>query len=150
MAFYNLEEILRLVIAWEEELYSFYDMMEEYLKDERSRQTADLLQKKQVKAIEMLRSINLKEYAHAEYVKNIPDYLSEDVMPHFEIAADSSPREVMETILSYEEKLEVFYTHLRDVLTFAKSRDLFDMLIQFKMGQIKEIKACIDSCDLAI
>ncbi len=149
MAFKTVAEILKLVQQWEERLNSFYDIMEEYLKDGRSRETAVLLQKEQTKAIKMLKDINFKEYGRAEYVQNVPDYGSEEVIPHFEISADSSPKEVFETILEYEEKLEKFYTHLRDIVTFEKSRDLLDMLVQFKMGQIKKIKACMDSLDLA-
>ncbi len=150
MSFYRIDEILKLVIGWEQRLNSFYEMMEEYLKDKRSRQIVLLLQQQQVKTLEVLKGINVKEYDHTEYVKNIPDYHSEEIMPHFEISADSSPVEVFETILSYEEKLEKFYTHIRDVLTFTKSKELLDMLIQFKMGQIKQIKAYMDSCDLVM
>ena len=147
MAFKNVAEILKLVQQWEERLNSFYDIMEEYLKDGRSRETAVLLQQEQAKAIKMLKEINLKEHGRAEYVQNVPDYDSEEIIPHFEISADSSPKEVFETILEYEEKLEKFYTHLRDIVTFEKSRDLLDMLVQFKMGQIKKIEAFMDSYD---
>lgn len=150
MAFYTLGQMIGLFTQWEEELYAFYDMMEEYLRDERSRETAYVLQRGQVKALEVLKNIDPKDYDHSEYIKNVPDYHSEDVIPHFEMSADSSPREVFETVLGFEEKLEEFYTHMRDLAVFTKSKELFDMLIQFKMGQIKEIKAYMDSFDLAV
>ncbi|MBI5416119.1 MAG: hypothetical protein HZA29_04820 [Candidatus Omnitrophica bacterium] len=150
MTIYSLDQILKLIIIWEERLDSFYDMMEEYLKDKRSRETAFVLQRRQVKALEMLKGIDPKEYAHVEYVRNVSDYPPQNIMSHLEIPADSSPRDVLEAVLTYEEELEKFYTHLRDVLAYAKSKELFDMLIQFKMGQIKEIRACLDSYDLAL
>lgn len=150
MAFNSLDEVLKQIIQWEKRLDTFYDLMEEYLTHRESRQTAEVLKRQQEKALGMLDTIDIKQYEHIEFIKNIPDYRSEDIIPHFEISADSSPAEVFETILSYEEKLEKYYTHIRDVLTYTESKDLFDMLIQHKLGQIKEIKALMDNYDLTV
>jgi hypothetical protein len=150
MTTYSLEEILRLIVKWEKRLDSFYDVMEEYLTNERSRKTTLVLQERQKKTVEALEKINIKDYARTEFIKNIPDSHSEDLIPHFEIDADSSPKEVFETILGYEEKLEEYYARLKDVLVYIKSKELLDMLLRFKVGQIKEIKSLMDSYDLAL
>jgi len=150
MASYSLDEILELIVKWEKRLNSFYDMMEEYLTNERSRKTTLVLQERQKKTIAAVEKINISDYVDTEYIKSIPDFYSEDLIPHFEIDANSSPKEVFETILSYEEKLEEYYTHLKDVLVHTKSKELLDMLLQFKIGQIKEIKGLMDSDDLAV
>jgi hypothetical protein len=39
---------------------------------------------------------------------------------------------------------------LRGVLVYEKSKDLLDMLLKFKVGQIKEIKSLMDNYDLAL
>lgn len=150
MTTYSLEEILKLIIKWEKRLDAFYDVMEEYLTNERSRKTTLVLQERQKKTVDALEGINVKDFARTEFIKNVPDFHGEDLIPHFEIDANSSPKEVFETILGHEEKLEEYYTHLKDVLVCTKSKELLDMLLQFKIGQIKEIKSLMDSYDLAL
>ncbi len=151
MSVYSLDETLELIIRWEKRLDSFYDAMEEYLTNERSRKTTLVLQERQKKTIKVLEKINIKDYhAETEFIKNVSDFHSEDLIPHFEIDANSLPKEVFETILSYEEKLEEYYEHLRNVLVYEGSKDLLDMLLKFKTGQIKEIKSLMDSCGLAL
>lgn len=150
MAIYSLDQILELIIKWEKRLDDFYDIMEEYLTSVRSRKTAALLQERQRKVIDALEKINIADYKNTEYIKNIPDNHSEELIPHFEINADSSPAEIFQTVLEYEQRLEQYYTHLKDILVYTKSKELLDMLLQFKMGQIKEIKGMMDSHDLAL
>jgi hypothetical protein len=150
MGGYSLDEILKLIVKWEKGLDSFYDVMEEYLVDERSRKTTLILQERQKKAVDVLKGINIADYARTEFIKNVPDIHSGDLIPHFGIDANSPPRKVFETILGYEEKLEEYYEHLRGVLVYEKSKDLLDMLLKFKVGQIKEIKSLMDNYDLAL
>jgi len=150
MANYGLDEILVLIKQWEQRLDAFYMMMEDYLVSARSRKAATILQERQKKTLAFLDQIHVKDYARTEFIKNIPDSHSEDLIPHLEIAADSTPNEVFQLILGYEEQLEDYYIHLRDILVYAKSKELLDMLIQFKVGQIKEIKGLMDDADLAV
>jgi hypothetical protein len=150
MTIYSLDQILELIIKWEKRLDDFYDIMEDYLASTRSRKAVIFLQERQQKVVDALAKINIAGYKNTEYIQNIPDYHSEELIPHFEIDANSSPSEIFQTVLGYEQKLELYYTHLRDVLVYAKSKELFDMLLRFKMGQIKEIKEMMDSYDLVL
>lgn len=144
---YDFDEILELIVKWEKRLDSFYDMMEEYLTNERSRKTTLILQERQKRTIETLGKINVREYANTEFVKDVPDCHDEDLVSNFEIEANSSPEDVFRVILGYEEKLEEYYTHLKNVLAHVKSKELINMLLRFKIAQIKEIKDLMSSKD---
>ena len=150
MAIKRLDEILKIIFSWEDQLNHFYGPVVQHLKSTRSRKVVELLKEQQEKTLEVLKGIDLREYKNTEYVKSPPDYHSEAVIPHLEITEDSSPDDIFEHILSYEEKLEEYYTHLREILVYQKDRELLDMLIQFKLGQIKRIKSYMDHYDLVI
>ena len=150
MAVYSLDEILRLIIEWEKKLLRYYTLMEKYLARERSKKTIEALKRQQIKTLVVLGKINIKDYKKTEYLKNVPDSHSVEVIVPLEISKDSQPQEIFEKILNYEEKLEEYYQHIRGVLAYAKSKELFDMLIQFKLGQIKRIKSYMDSYDLVM
>ena len=150
MSPYGLDEMLKLMIRWEKRLDSFYGAMEEYLADERARKTAFALQERQKKALEILSAIHIEDYEDTEYIRSVPDFHSEDLVPHFEIDARSSPKDVFETILGYELKLEAYYRHLLDFVFYEKSKEIIGMMLQFKTGQIKEIKGLMEHYDLAV
>jgi rubrerythrin len=150
MAIYHVEEILKKIVEWEEWLEKFYVLMLKVSKNERSRKTVCVLQRNHEKNLNILRNIHPQDYHPSEFIKNAPDYHSADVIPHYELQESSSPEEIFEKIIGYEEKLLDFYRHLRQLAVYQKTKDLFDMLINFKISQIKEIKGIMDSYDLAV
>ncbi|OGX37625.1 MAG: hypothetical protein A3C36_05080 [Omnitrophica WOR_2 bacterium RIFCSPHIGHO2_02_FULL_52_10] len=147
MSFNSVEDIVKAIITWEKDFDSFYSTLEEYLKDEKSRKAAEVLQLRHEKILKELESIDLEKYGHIEFVKYVPEYSGED---RFEIAADAAVEDLFYKILDHEEKRIEYYRRLRNIVVFEKSRELFDMLIQLKTGQAKEIKALLDSYNLAM
>lgn len=147
MSFNSVEDILKSIIKWERDFDSFYSLLEEYLKDEKARKAAEVLQMRHEKILKELESIDLEKYGHIEFVKYVPDYSEED---RFEIEADAAVEDLFYKILGHEEKRIEYYKRLRNIVVFERSRELFDMLIQLKTGQVKEIKALLDSYDLAL
>ncbi len=150
MAIYSLEEILDLIKRWEKGLLYFYRLLYRGLKNPRSKKIVQMLRKQQGTTVHFLEHIDLNDYKHAEFIKNIPDFHKDDIIPHFVITPEAKPEDIFERILNFEEKLKDYYGHLKDVAVFQKSKELFEMLIQFKLGQIKEIKSYMDSFDLVI
>ena len=150
MAIYNLEEILNLIKRWEKGLFYFYRLLNRGFKNPRSKKIIQMLKKQQEVTVQFLESIDLNDYQHAEFIKNIPDFHKDDIIPHFVIAQEAKPEDIFEKILNFEEKFKDYYVHLKDIAVFQKSKELFEMLIQFKLGQIKEIKSYMDSFDLAV
>ncbi|HBR15909.1 MAG TPA: hypothetical protein DD723_10310 [Candidatus Omnitrophica bacterium] len=146
----SLDEILKLVIKWENDLDKYYSKLDKSLKDKRSKITVEALKERLDNNLKILNKIKISDYKKTEFIKNLPDYKSEGFIAKMKIGKDSTPREVFDQILKFEEKLKEFYTHIRDVVVYTKSKDLFDMMVQFKMGQIKEIKGLMDNYDLAI
>jgi rubrerythrin len=150
MAIYSLDELLQMILQWERHLLYFYLDLADYLKDARARRVAGVLLEEQEKVLHMLEAIDINDYKQVEFIKNAPDFHSETVIPRLEIPAEASALEVLGTGLHFEEKLEEYYLHLRDIVVYTKSKELLEMLIPFKMGQIKRIKSFMDNYDLAV
>ena len=109
-----------------------------------------ILKKRLTENLKILDKVNIEDYKNTEIIKNIPDIHSEEVIPVVVLFENSSPEEIFTKVLEFEKKLEEFYRQLRRVLVYSKSKELLDMLIQFKEGQIKEIKSLMDSYDLVM
>ncbi len=139
----NTKEIISAVIEWEKKLEDFYEMLEDYLKNEESRHMAEILHKQQNDVLDSLRTISF-EGKETEFIKNLPEEFSEIAHPHYEISADATPMDVLDQILKYEEVLEKYYVHLKDIVVYDESKDLFDMLATFKLGQLKHIERLME------
>lgn len=150
MAIYSVEEILKNIIKWEKQMDQFYAKIHDRLKNKSSQKVVEALKKRQRKTLDVLANINVAEYKNTEFMKNIPDYRSEQVIHHYEITENAQPKEIFDQVLMFEEDLENYYKILRNIVVFSKSQELLDMLIRFKMGQIKEIKALMDGYDLTV
>lgn len=148
MAIYSIDEILELITRWEEHMRDYYESIVTNLDDERSCKTAALLKRLQDKTLKIIEAIDINEYKKTEIIKNIPDIHSQENIPTYTFKHDASPMDVFTTVLAYEEKLEEFYMHLRSIAVYEKTRDILDMLVQSKMGQIKQIKAFMDDADM--
>ena len=110
----------------------------------------ELLKTEQEKALRVFKEMDLTKYKNTEFIKNPPDWNREEIIPRDGIAADSSPEDIFDLILNCEEKLEKHYTHVRDILAYQNDRELLDVLIQFKLNQIKSIRRYRDDYELAI
>ncbi len=150
MTIRRLEEILELFVSWEEKLSKFYAAVYGRLKNDRSRKVMELLKTEQEKALRVFKEMDLTKYKNTEFIKNPPDWNREEIIPRDGIAADSSPEDIFDLILNCEEKLEKHYTHVRDILAYQNDRELLDVLIQFKLNQIKSIRRYRDDYELAI
>ena len=150
MTIYSLDEVLKMIIDWEKELSRFYDIAEDALEGERALKAVAVLKERLRNNIKELNEINVHDYENVEMIKNLPDYKTEGVIPRFNIDPNESPEDIFTKILEYEEKVLEYYNHLKDVLNYEKSKDLLDMLLTYKLAQIKEIKGLLDGFDLAV
>jgi len=150
MAIQRLDQILEKIIGWENQLESCYEHMEKSLKNEQARKTVELLKERHLRNSEVFDSIHINDYKNSEFIKNAPEYTIKEDYCQCEISDDTGAEDLLFKILRFEEEIEKYYTHLRDVLVYARSKELFDMLKQYKMGQIKAIKALMDSLDLVM
>ncbi len=145
MAIYSLNQIIDIITGWEKDLLEFYRVLDQNLKDESARLLTCLLMKDQDGTVEMLERIGLKKDEKLEYQKNLPDYKRKNIIPNFNLTEFSSAHDILDQIFDYEEELLGVYQSLLKVVVYGQSKDLLEMLIQRKMGQIKKIKACMDS-----
>lgn len=145
MAIYSLNQIIEIITRWERDLQEFYRVLDKNLKDDSARIVTCLLEKDQEGTVETLERIQLKKDEDLEYQKNLPDYKRKNIIPDFNLTELATSRQVLDQIFDYEEELLSLYQHLRTMVVYQQSKDILDMLIQRKLGQIKKIKSCMDS-----
>ncbi|MCA9393897.1 MAG: hypothetical protein H6756_06040 [Candidatus Omnitrophica bacterium] len=149
MAVYSLNQIITIITGWEKDLQEFYGLLDHNLKDESARLLTGLLKKDQEGTVEMLERITLKKDEDLEYQKNLPNYGNRNIIPDFKLTELATAKDVLDQVFDYEEELLSVYQHLRKIVVYQQSKDLLDMLIQRKLGQVKKIKSCMDSEGLA-
>lgn len=149
MSFNSVQEVLELLIGWENKLLACYEGIYDQLKSERTALALEYLVKEQRKTVAALAQLNLEDYEKSEFMKFIPDYKSEAIIPHIDISEFSSAEELLSSVLVYEEKLNEFYGRLYEIASYEKSKDLFEMLRNFKLTQVKNIKSVLDGWDLS-
>lgn len=145
----RLEDILKLVVKWEEQLNDFYTIVSGRLKNQKSRKVIELLKSEQGRILENLRGMDLAKYKNTEFIMNPPDWHKEEVISHVEITENSSPEEIFDRILDYERKLKEYYAHMRNLLANKNDRELLNILVHFKANQIKHILDHKDDYELA-
>lgn len=147
MAFYGLDEILTGIIQWEENFEQFYQHLLITLENARSQQVAQFLEKQHKKLLNALETINPKDYQNTEFIKYIP---ADHNQPSPPIDDNITLDDLFAIILKHEDQRLKYYTHVRKELTYEKSQDLLDMLIQLKTGQVKKITNFIESSDIVL
>jgi hypothetical protein len=150
MAFHTMEDVLKKILIWEEKLIDFYRSLKPRLKNERTRKIVDALKQRQEKTINIVKQIKPQDYKLTEFMKYLPSDMKGDVLPRLDQVENITPEELFSDILEYEEKMEEYFNRLKNIAVYPKSKDLVAMLIQFKLEQIKEIKALMDDYELAV
>ena len=140
IAFKNLTEILKTTVSWEDKLKDFYDVAEYALKNENSKNTLRMLREKHVDKLEILKGVNAGSYGASEWVRYAPSYKEEDLIPVGKIDRDAQPRQIIEHLLDFENKLKNTYSSIANNLISRDQKQLFESLVLFKEEQIAEIQ----------
>ncbi len=140
IAYKNLQEVLDRTVQWERKLNDLYDVARIGVKKEESKKLVSFLKDRQDANLEVLEGIDIKNYGPGEWLQFAGDYREEDLIPSRGIHRDSTPEQILGTILEYEEKLKSFYASIADHVTSESQKDLFDSLKRFKEEQTNRIK----------
>lgn len=138
---------MELTIKWEKKLKDFYDVAEFALRNVDSKRVVALLRENLVNRLEVLENTNPNDYGSTEWIQYAPDYKDDELIPIKTISRDADPKDILNQILDYEQKLKSFYETIAQKLVVAKQKDLFESLALFKDEQIFEINKFIDSFD---
>lgn len=150
MTMASLEEMLRALISLERKLNLFYLKLKLAVTSDKSRAIVDAFQKRQERAVDLLREIGLREFRHSGFIQTPPERKDGESIPRLGLFGGSSSIEILEKILGYEEKLLQCYIHLKDITAYQNSRELIEMLVKFKLGQVKQIKRFMVSYELIV
>jgi hypothetical protein len=140
ISFKDLKDILIITIKWESKLKDFYDVAEFALSNEESKKVVSGLRSNLLKNLDVLNSIDLKNYGKTEWVRYASDYKDDELIPIKKVSRDSTPGEIFSQILEYQTKLKNFYSMIVSKLISVKQKELFESLAAFKDEQIFETK----------
>lgn len=145
IAFKDLSEILKITIRWENRLKDFYDVAEFAMKSEESKNVIRLLRDHLVEKLRILSGIDLASYGRTEWVRYVPDYREDELIPVHKIHRQATPREIFTHLLDYEEKLKGIYAGIAAVLVNRAQKELFESLARFKEEQAEEVRRLMAS-----
>ena len=140
ISFKNLQDILQITLKWETKLRDFYDVAELAMRNDDSKRVVALLKDRLSAKMDVLQNIDMKKFGTTEWIRYLPDYKDEDLIPVGAIRRESSPDELFTHLLGYEEKLRIVYSRIGETLINQRQKELFESLAQFKGEQIEEIK----------
>ena len=135
----DLKELITKATLWEKQLKDLYDVAELGLQDKESKKLASLLRDKLVQKLEVLEHIDVDKFGKTEWMKFAPDYREEDIIPRKAITKDSSPQEVLNQLLTFEQRMKDFYVKIFDALNNESHKDLLNSLVTFKDEQVNEL-----------
>lgn len=138
IAFQNVAEILEKSLTWEQELKDLYDVAEFAMKKEESRKAVLLLRDNLEKHLAVLRKVDPSHHGSTEWVRYAPDYNDHDLINAESLRRDSTPAEILQHIVTYQEQLRDFYSRIGEHLVSRDQRELFESLAAFKAEQIEE------------
>jgi len=142
--FQNLDQIFKMTLKWEQEIKDLYDIAAYGVKNEQSKELVSFLKQNQQNHLEVLKNLKLKDYGPIEWVQFAEDNHAEDEIPVQTIGKDTSPLEIFENVLKYEEKLKNFYMKVAKALVSESQTDLFESLSQFTENQVGMIRNFIN------
>ena len=140
IAYKELKDVLQRTVVWERKLNDLYDVASFGLANDDSKKLIAFLKDRQESNLEVLEGIDVKSYGPSEWVRFAADYREEELIPTKGITRESSPEQILYTILEYEEKLRDFYRMIADHVVSELQRDLFDSLSRFKEEQTNRIR----------
>lgn len=140
IAYKDLGDILKATTSLEAKLKDYYDVAEYAMRREESKQTIASLRERHVAKMQVLQEIDVRKYGKTEWVKYAPGLREKDLIPIGKLSRDAEPGEILEQILSFEEKLEEFYRSLAAKIVVRSQQELFESLSAFKSEQAEEIR----------
>ena len=141
----DIKEIQKIIIEWEDKLKDFYDVAEIALRSKESKEVIALLRNNHITNLNVIKDTRIEDYGKAEWVRSAPDNIDKDLIPIKTITRESTPKEIFNQILKYEEKLKEFYSSISEIIFSRNHKELFTNLSAFKVRQISEIKRFMKS-----
>ena len=139
-AFQDLRDIYRQAVHWEKELSDLYDVAEIGLKRPESKALIRELVNEHKEKLQILEKVKIDDFGHTEWVKYPPQFDEDEMVPKRGMAKQTSPEEILQLILGFQNRQQTFYQALHDKLVASGLKDLFASLVTFKRNQADGIR----------
>ena len=144
VVFRDLKGILKAAVQWENKLTDYYSAAEDAVKDKECFCIVDILKRHHANNLRIVRDIRVEDYGRDEWIQSTPDCNVNFLLPIEEINEESTFEEIMGHVLEFEKKMKGFYASVSGKIITREEKELFDSLVQFKEGQILEIKRFLE------
>lgn len=150
MAYQSLKEILDINLQLDKKFHVYLSNLARDVKEAPLKMVLETLRDRLDHDWESVLHLEENDFGSVEFIKEVPDTKIEDYFPGFEAGETSDPVKFITRVLEFEEKQLTFYTQLKEKTAYTKSKEICDMMIKFKMGQIKGIERVLENHNLAI
>ena len=103
IAYKELQDLLQRTVERKKKLNVLYDVASFGLVKGNSKKLIAFRKGRQESNLEVLEGIDVKSYGLSEWVRFASDYREDELIPNEVITRESSPGQILDTILEYEE-----------------------------------------------
>jgi len=142
---YRVDQILSHVRHWEKRLVKLFESLRD---DGQDNQQLEFAFVHQLKIVDALNRVDFESYKNVEFLRYIPEFHQVEIVPPAAFSSEHSNEQLTLFVVETENKLCDYYRHLRNVLAHTRLKELFDMLIEWKMAQLQLLKLSNESLHL--
>src|SRR3972149_3662349 len=141
LAYRNVKDIVQKAIQWESQLKGFYEVAEVALRNPVSRDLVMGLRQGLEERLRILEGLNVERHGAPEWMQFAPGVGMEELIRKNTVTRDSTPVEILASIVVCDEALQGFYRTVADLLVSRSLKELFESLVVFKTQQIESVRA---------
>lgn len=143
-AFEDLRDIYKRAVQWEKALSDLFDVAEIGLKRPESKKVMGLLYQEHRAKLQVLENVNIDDFGHTEWIKYPPRFDEDEMIPKRKMTKHTPPEEVLQLILDFQNRQEIFYQAIHDKLVAPRQKELFASLVTFKHNQADGIRKLME------
>ena len=136
----TFEQAFKNIAQRETELQPVYRSLQSKTDDYKSKQVLSDLDKHISKDLKFIHEIKIKELKSGEWVSSFEMEQPGSEIPRYDGGVDETVNQMIDSLLTYEKRLRVYYQRIKNSPLDAKTKRLFDDLARFKKIRIRQLE----------
>ena len=138
--FQEVKDVYDTAVQLEKKLSDLYDVAEIGLKKPESKKVLGELYDDHKKKLSVLENVDINKFGPSEWIKFLPRFDEDDVLPNLKMTRETSPKEIFHLIINFQEQQEKYYRAILEKLVVERQKELFGSLVTFKQNQVKGLR----------
>lgn len=145
MAYQSLRELICDIAHSDKDVIGYLEIVIPLLDGEKHRLAARTVRDMFTQDIDSIDSLLQQDLGDVEFVKEVPDRDHDITLLAMDQVEKHEPVEMIQRILEQQQEQLLFFEKLSDVVVYTKSKDICEMMIKYKEGQIKALRRLMES-----